>query len=209
MKNSSDEFNFTQFPTSDLESHALESDDLKVGVIGSGGRGAIAAQAHQPGAGSRIVACCDVVPETLARNRESYGEGIFVTSDYRELLAQPLDAIFLCTPDFLHEEMAVAALQSGKAVYLEKPMAITTAGCDRILLAAREAGARLFVGHNMRYMAFILKMKALIDAGAIGEVKTIWCRHFAGNGGDYYFKDWHAERKKHHQHAFAKRRARH
>lgn len=38
-------------------------------------------------------------------------------------------------------------------------------------------------------------MKELIDAGAIGEVKTIWCRHFVGNGGDYYFKDWHAERK--------------
>ena len=178
-----------------MKSDDIESDDLKVGVIGSGGRGAIAAQAHQPGAGSRIVACCEAVPETLARNRESYGEGIFVTSDYRELLAQPLDAIFLCTPDFLHETMAIAALQSGKAVYLEKPMAITTAGCDRILLAAREAGARLFVGHNMRYMAFILKMKALIDAGAIGEVKTIWCRHFVGNGGDYYFKDWHAERK--------------
>jgi predicted dehydrogenase len=47
----------------------------------------------------------------------------------------------------------------------------------------------------MRHMTFILRMKELIDAGAIGKVKSVWCRHFVGNGGDYYFKDWHAERQ--------------
>jgi predicted dehydrogenase len=47
----------------------------------------------------------------------------------------------------------------------------------------------------MRHMAFVLKMKQLIDDGAIGEVKTAWCRHFVGHGGDFYFKDWHADRK--------------
>ena len=48
----------------------------------------------------------------------------------------------------------------------------------------------------MRHLSSVLKMKELIDNGAIGEVKTAWCRHFVGYGGDAYFKDWHAERAK-------------
>jgi predicted dehydrogenase len=167
--------------------------DLRIGVIGSGGRGVIAGQAHKIGLGSRVVACCDISPATLEKNRDAYGADIFTTSDYHELLKQELDAVFVTVPDFLHEEVAIAALQSGKAVYLEKPMAITIEGCDRVMQAAYESGSRLYVGHNMRHMKFILKMKELIDAGTIGQVKAVWCRHFVGHGGDYYFKDWHAE----------------
>ncbi len=169
--------------------------DLKIGVIGSGGRGGLARYAHTPGEGSQIVACCDLNPQTLEKNRESYGAQLFTTADYRLLLEQDLDAVFITTPDFLHEEMAVAALEAGKAVYLEKPMAITISGCDRILKTAFETKTRLYLGHNMRHMPFVQKMKSLIEAGAIGQVKAIWCRHFVGHGGDYYFKDWHAERR--------------
>jgi len=124
-----------------------------------------------------------------------YGPDIFTTTDHRELLDQELDAVFVTTPDFLHEEHALAALEAGMAVYLEKPMAITIEGCDRILETARKNKLRLYLGHNMRHMAFVLKMKQLIDDGAIGQVKTAWCRHFVGNGGDFYFKDWHADRR--------------
>ncbi|MDR3707714.1 MAG: Gfo/Idh/MocA family oxidoreductase [Capsulimonadaceae bacterium] len=170
-------------------------DDLKIGVIGAGGRGKLAGYAHKPGKGSRIVACCDVSDRWLDDARKSYGDDIALTHDYRELLDMALDAVFVTTPDFLHEEYATAALEAGKAVYLEKPMAITIAGCDRILEAARRTGSRLYLGHNMRHMPFVIKMKELIDSGAIGEVKTAWCRHFVGNGPDFYFKDWHAERR--------------
>lgn len=169
--------------------------DLKIGAIGGGGRGGLAKQAHRPGEGSRVVAVADVREETLAHCRDAYGQDIFTSADYQELLQQDLDGVFIATPDFLHEEMAIAALNRGLAVYLEKPMAITTEGCDRVLQAAQNGNARLYVGHNMRHMAFVRKMKALIDDGAIGEVKTAWCRHFVAPGGDYYFKDWHAERQ--------------
>ena len=169
--------------------------DLRIGVIGSGGRGGLAAHAHRPGEGSRIVACCDVNEAALARNRERYGDDCFTTKDHRELLEQELDAVFVCTPDFLHEEHALAALEAGAAVYLEKPMTITIEGCDRVLAKAKAKGARLFVGHNMRYMTIFRKMKELIDKGAIGEVKSAWCRHFVGYGGDAYFRDWHSERR--------------
>jgi predicted dehydrogenase len=124
-----------------------------------------------------------------------YGADIFTTADYRELLDQKLDAVFVTTPDYLHEEHAMAALDAGMAVYLEKPMAITIEGCDRILENARKGRLRLYLGHNMRHMAFVLKMKELIELGTIGQVKTAWCRHFVGHGGDFYFKDWHADRR--------------
>lgn len=168
--------------------------DLRIGVIGSGGRGGLARYAHKPGDGSRVVACCDVDERVFDRNRQWYGDAISTTTDYRELLAWDLDAVFVTTPDFLHEEHAVAALEAGKAVYLEKPMAITIAGCDHILRAAKDNGARLYLGHNMRHFAVIQKMKELVDSGAIGEVKVAWCRHFVSYGGDAYFKDWHADR---------------
>src|SRR5699024_12037393 len=56
--------------------------------------------------------------------------------------------------------------------------------------------ARLYVGHNMRHMPVIRQMKDIVDSGRIGRVRAIWCRHFVGTGGDFYFKDWHADRAK-------------
>ncbi|OGV67982.1 MAG: oxidoreductase [Lentisphaerae bacterium RIFOXYC12_FULL_60_16] len=169
--------------------------DLRVGVIGSGGRGGLAVHAHRPGKGSVVAACCDSNPAVLEWNRERYGKDVFTTKDYRKLLDQDLDAVFVTTPDFLHEEHALAALTKGLGVYLEKPMAITIKGCDRILAAARRERARLFVGHNMRYMTVFIRMKQIIDRGDIGEVKSAWCRHFVSYGGDAYFRDWHSERR--------------
>jgi predicted dehydrogenase len=169
--------------------------DLQIGLVGVTGRGWLATYAHQPGQGSRIAACCDIAEDAREIARQRFGPDTFVTSSLDELLAQDLDAIFITTPDFLHEEMAVATLEAGKPVLLEKPMAITTAGCDRILETAARLKGKLYIGHNMRHMPFVVKMRELILEGAIGEVKAIWCRHFVGHGGDFYFNDWHAERR--------------
>lgn len=169
--------------------------ELLIGVIGTGGRGSLARHAHKPGEGSRVVACCDSVAAVSDQAREWYGADVRFTQDYHDLLVQDIDAVFITTPDYLHEEQAVAALEAGKSVYLEKPMAITIQGCDRILRTAFSTKSRLFVGHNMRHMVVVLKMKEIIDSGAIGEIKAAWCRHFVWHGGDWYFKDWHAERR--------------
>ncbi len=169
---------------------------LNIGVIGAGGRGALAKEAHSPAQGSRVVAVCDTNPEALQAGKAHFGPDVFVTQDYRKLLAVPgLDAVFVCSPDWLHEEHGLAVLASGRALYLEKPMAITIEGCDRLILAARKHKSRLYVGHNMRFMSVMLKMKEVIDSGRIGEVQAVWCRHFISYGGDAYFKDWHSERR--------------
>ncbi len=169
---------------------------MKIGVIGVGGRGVHARNAHLPQNGSKIVAGVDVSDEHLANFKKFVGDDVFISKDYKKLLAiKDIDAVFVTSPDFLHEEHALAALLAGKAVYLEKPMAITIEGCDKLLKAAYKTGAKLFIGHNMRHFPAILKMKEIIDSGLIGKIQAGWCRHFISYGGDAYFRDWHSEQK--------------
>ncbi|PCJ57502.1 MAG: oxidoreductase [Planctomycetota bacterium] len=174
--------------------------DLRIGVIGVDGRGKLARNAHKPNEGSVIVGGADVFDESLEKFQNwANGKGInnlFVTKDYHELLANPaIDAVFITSPDWLHEEHALAALKAGKHVYLEKPMAISIEGCDKILNMAKETGSKLFLGHNMRHMTDIIKMKEILDSGVIGEIQAVWARHHIPYGGDAYFKDWHSERE--------------
>jgi len=171
--------------------------ELRIGVIGLGRRRYMAALAHQPENDVYVTAVAD--PRELHRTdfEKKIGAEVSFTADYREMLDLPeLDAVIILSSDFLHEEHATAALEAGKHVYLEKPMAITIEGCDRILETARNTGRKVVVGHNMRHLETIRKMKDLVLEGAIGDVRSGWCRHFCCYGGDAYFKDWHAERDK-------------
>jgi predicted dehydrogenase len=176
--------------------------ELLIGVIGAGNRGGLALHAHKPDDGVRVAAVSDNRPEMMERFRKRYAEryklgDVQYTADYREILARAdIGAVFVTSCDYCHEEHAVAALEALKAVYLEKPMAISIDGCDRILGAACRTKGKLYLGHNMRHMEVILTMKRIIDSGRIGEVKAGWCRHFVGYGGDAYYKDWHADRRR-------------
>ncbi len=167
------------------------------GVIGAEGRGVVATAAHAPEKGRFLKAACTLNPERIADDLKARcGPDILVTRDPYEVLAsKAIDAVFICTPDYLHEEHTLAAIDCGKAVYLEKPMAISIEGCDRIIEQARRKGVKVYVGHNMRFFSAMLKMKELLEAGRIGKLQAIWCRHFVAIGGDAYFKDWHSERK--------------
>lgn len=174
---------------------------LRFAVAGAGARAAIALHAVQSGEG-RIVAVVDPSPAARERSAERFGPA-HTFAGHRELLAavtagtaEPVDAAFVTSPDGTHAEIGVDLLRAGIAVYLEKPLAIETADADALLAAAAETGTRLYVGHNMRHMGVVTTMRDIIQRGEIGEVKAVWCRHFVGNGGDYYFKDWHAERAK-------------
>jgi len=168
---------------------------MKAGLIAVGGRGQNGWQMHKPEQGWEIVAGAD--PKPAARDEFSAKfPTAQVFDNYQDLLKmKEIDAVMIASPDFLHEEQTVAALNAGKAVFLEKPMAITIEGCDRILRTAYETGSKLFVGHNMRYFPAILKMKEVIDSGLLGEIQCGWCRHFVNYGGDAYFRDWHSEQK--------------
>ncbi|WNQ13363.1 Gfo/Idh/MocA family oxidoreductase [Paenibacillus aurantius] len=167
-------------------------EQVRLGVIGLGWRSGVTKYWHQPDGRSLVVAGCDLSADNREKYRQRINPDLWVTSDYRELLARPdVDAVIVLTPDYCHEEHTIAALQAGKHVYSEKPLAITTAGCDRILEAWQASGKHFMIGFNMRYMSMYRTMKEIIDAGEIGEVKAVWVRHFVGLGGDYYYHSWH------------------
>ncbi|MGN7385395.1 Gfo/Idh/MocA family protein [Sporosarcina sp. SAFN-015] len=169
---------------------------VRIGVIGAGLRGGLAQYWHKPDGESEIVALADISEARQQKFQEMIGSPLFLTKDYRDLLNKDdIDAIAVLSPDYLHEEHVIAALQAGKHVYSEKPLAITVEGCDRILEAWKASGKHLMVGFNMRYMSMYQTMKGLIDSGAIGELKAVWVRHFVGFGGYFYYHDWHGQSK--------------
>ena len=170
------------------------SDQIRMGVIGVSGRGGICKHWHDPSGRSVVVAGMDVSPEALDQFKHNVNADAATTASCDELLAMDgIDAIAVTAPEFTHEDYVVKAFAAGKHVFCEKPMAITTAGCDRMLRAWQESGKQFMIGFNMRYMNIFRVMKDAVDSGAIGEVRVVWCRHFVGHGGRWYYHDWHAK----------------
>jgi len=171
-------------------------DDVRVAVIGVGARSVIAHHVPVALPGARVVAV--VEPSEDGRGRAAtLFPGVPVYPDVAALIeAGVVNAAIVTSPDHTHADIAETLLREGVAVYLEKPLATTLRDADRVLTAAAESGTVLYVGHNFRHAGVVQLMKTIIDRGDIGQVKTIWVRHFVGHGGDYYFKDWHADRSR-------------
>jgi len=170
-------------------------DQVRIGVIGVTGRGALAKNLHNPAGRSLLAGGMDTSEAALETFREEVGPDVFTTKNVDELLGRDdIDAVMVTSPDFTHEEYAVKAFEAGKHVFTEKPMAITTEGCDRMLDAWQKSGKQFMVGFNMRYMNIFRAMKEVADSGMIGEIKVVWVRHFVGTGGNWYYHDWHGTR---------------
>ena len=167
---------------------------LRVGVVGVGQRAYIAHHVAASGEAADLVVAADNTPEGRDRAAVEF-PGVAVVASHHDLVGR-VDAAIVTTPDSTHAAIAIDLLRAGIAVYLEKPLATTVADADAILGVAAETGTPLYVGHNMRHAAVVRLMHEIIARGDIGEVKTVWVRHFVGNGGDYYFKDWHADRSR-------------
>lgn len=147
-------------------------------AIGAGNRGTYAYAPHvlaHPEAG-RFVAVADPVAERRARFARRHDiPAADCAADFRELLARPRFADFalIATPDALHVEPAIAAMERGYHVLLEKPMALTEADCRRLVEVAERTGAILQICHVLRYTALFETLKRCIDAGELGRVVTI------------------------------------
>ena len=142
---------------------------LRVGLIGGGS----VARVHLAGYAAIDEVAAVRVAEANAAAHEALGRQPKVrdvVADYRELLDDPsLDLIDICLPHHLHAPTAIAALEAGKAVICEKPIAITLDDADAMIAAAEAAGRPLYVSHNMRFYPHHLKAKELLDEGAIGR----------------------------------------
>ncbi|HOJ47409.1 MAG TPA: Gfo/Idh/MocA family oxidoreductase [Bacillota bacterium] len=146
---------------------------VRVGIIGCGG---IANGKHLPALKAipevEMVAFCDIVEERAAEAAKKYGTpGAKVYTDYRKLLEdKTIDVVHVCTPNRSHSFITVDALESGKHVMCEKPMAINAAEAKKMLDAAKRTGKKLTIGYQNRHRPDSLFVKAECEAGAIGEI---------------------------------------
>jgi myo-inositol 2-dehydrogenase/D-chiro-inositol 1-dehydrogenase len=143
---------------------------MRFGLVGFGAWGKLHAEAIRkaPGAELAAIACASEASAQAAR--QAYPQAR-VDRDWRALVADPsLEAVDIVVPNHLHAEIAIAALDAGKDVLLEKPMASTIADCDQILAAVRRTGRVLSVGHEFRISTQWGFIKRLIEAGEIGEL---------------------------------------
>lgn len=169
--------------------------DLNIAVIGFGLRSSVAMRAHRPGAGAAITVVCDPSERARSEAAERLGPDVLLVSSVDEIPVSEVDAVMVLTPDHTHLSVATWALNQGLPTFCEKPLTTSVADADALLATAHRLRVPLYVGHNMRHMPVVRQMRAIIESGEIGRVRAIWCRHFVGEGGDYYFKDWHAERR--------------
>jgi predicted dehydrogenase len=144
---------------------------LGVGILGAGFFGAYHARAIAAAQGVRLVAACaDELPLAEAFTSEHGGKPY---SDWRAMLDdKSLDAVAITAPHHLHCQLAVAALQAGKHVLLEKPMALSVAECSRIIAAAETGSAKLMVGQIMHFVWPCLVAREILDRGDLGKPVT-------------------------------------
>ncbi len=165
---------------------------MRFGLIGYGAWGRYHARsiAALPGLELAAIACRNAATAEAARRDFPNAR---VTTRWQQVVEDPaIDVVDIVLPNYLHAEVGCAALAAGKDVLLEKPMATTVEGCDRLLAAARQSGCVLSIGHEFRLSTQWGRIKALIDAGEIGDplfVNVNLFRNFYRTGADSWRYD--------------------
>jgi UDP-N-acetylglucosamine 3-dehydrogenase len=155
---------------------SCEMERLRIGVIGLGWFGEIHCETIVGVPSLELAALCTRTPERLSAMAEKFGVAK-TYRDYHDLLADPeIDAVSVVTVWDQHTEPAIAALEAGKHVFLEKPMASTVADCQAILAAAKGAKGILLVGHICRFNPRYRMAKQAIEKGTIGTIVSLSSR---------------------------------
>ena len=143
---------------------------VRVALIGCGAWGRNLVRTHA--ALGSLVAVVDPDPAVAAAQAETYG---VEARTFEEVLADPsVDAVVVAAPAADHAALAEAALAAGKHCYVEKPLALTVEDAERVVAAAEGAGRVLMVGHLLQYHPAFLRLRELVDAGALGELRYLY-----------------------------------
>ena len=151
----------------------MENKIIKVGIIGCGG---IANGKHMPSlkkvTDCEMVAFCDIIPERAEKAAKDFGTpDAKVYTDYQELLKdESIDVVHVCTPNRSHSFITVDALEAGKHVMCEKPMAINSAEAKKMLDAAKRTGKKLSIGYQSRFRDDSQYMKREAEDGTFGDI---------------------------------------
>ncbi len=172
---------------------------LRVGIIGCGG---IANSSHLPAYDTladkiEIVATCDIILERAEKAIEKFGcaKNAYATADYKDILKDAnVDAVDICTPNYLHSIIAVDALNAGKHVLTEKPDAVSVEEVLKMQAAAEASGKVLMAIRNNRFNPSSIHAKKAIEAGEYGEIYAGRCgwirrRGIPGKGGWFTTKE--------------------
>lgn len=143
-----------------------------IGLIGCGTWGAVHARTYAASPHVRLVSVCDRDPGKAAAFARDYGASALTDSD--SLLADPdIQAVAIATPDFTHTDLVLSALDAGKHVLVEKPLASTAAECRRILEKRDASGLKLMVDFHNRWNLPFLHVRRMVDTGEIGDLMLI------------------------------------
>ena len=165
------------------------SDHIQIALIGAGGQGMWDTKAALAVPGVKLVAVADCYNGRLTHSKEIWGEDIFTTRDYNEILARKdVDAVIIGTPDHWHKRASVDAMKAGKDVYCEKPMIHAYADGPEMIATARACKRILQVGSQRVSSIVYAKAKELLASGAIGKLNMVtayWDRNSAMGAWDY------------------------
>jgi predicted dehydrogenase len=154
--------------------HLGPNDQIQIALIGAGIRGQQDCTSALEVPNTRLIAVADCYDGRLQHARERWGDQVFVTRDYREVLARPdVDAVIIATPDHWHKQAATDAMVAGKHVYLEKPMIHLYSDGPVIIETARKTGRILQVGSQRVSNILYAKAKELLNSGAIGKLNLV------------------------------------
>ncbi|MEJ7766077.1 MAG: Gfo/Idh/MocA family oxidoreductase, partial [Acidimicrobiales bacterium] len=146
--------------------------EAAIAVVGAGAWGMNHVRAWSRLGHLRLV--CDSDPQRLAEAQEVAPEADVAKTIQEVLSRDDIDSVVVATPAVTHAELAVAALRAGKHVLVEKPLATRLADAEAVVAAADEAGRTLLVGHVLEYHPAVLKLRQLIDAGALGRLRYVY-----------------------------------
>ncbi|WP_339157775.1 Gfo/Idh/MocA family oxidoreductase [Paenibacillus sp. FSL W8-0186] len=165
---------------------------LNVAVIGAGAISPAHIQAYlQFPEQCKIVAICDIYPDKAKQRIEEFKLEAAVYADYKELLQRSdIDLVSVCTPPYTHADTAIAFLNAGKHVIVEKPMASSLEECDAINEAAERSGKILSVVAQNRFTTPMMKLKHVLDTKLIGPVVHAQIDSYWWRGHCYYDLWW-------------------
>ena len=156
------------------------NDQIQIALIGAGGMGNADASTAITVPGVKLIAACDLYTGRLSDAKKKYGNDIYTTKDYREILERKdIDAVIVATPDFWHKEISVAAMNKGKSVYCEKPMVHDISEGPAVVAAQQKNKVVYQVGSQGLSSLGNEKAKELFRAGAIGKLnyaEGFWAR---------------------------------
>jgi len=165
------------------------NDHIQIALIGAGGQGQGDTAVALSVPGVKLVAVADCYDGRLARSKEKWGDDVFTTRDYKEVLARKdIDAVIVGTPDHWHKQVSIDAMKAGKDVYCEKPMIHEYADGPQMIKAAQETKRILQIGSQRVSSPVYIKAKELLASGTIGQLNMVsayWDRNSAIGAWDY------------------------